>query len=249
MEINSVINELKENGAAVLKDLYDSRQIESLNQYQILLDYNLNKLLNDEELKCNSHSIYRYKYHFDIERIKNKNQYNFDNYEILEIVKGRYDICKLNSKKNLNTYVEEILDNFIQKENRIQKWGLLTSTIKSNDVPWHRDTVNICGDPNEYGEYNDTAMVHGFDPFYFTVLIPLVPLTYENGTPEFIKGSHKMTYSEMKNKNCEILRFETELGDAIIFDGRIFHRGRENISNVERPVLYNVIHRDWYVET
>ena len=58
-----------------------------------------------------------------------------------------------------------------------------------------------------------------------------------------------MTYSEMKKNNCENLRFETELGDAIIFDGRIFHRGRENISNSERPVLYNVIHRDWYVET
>ena len=53
----------------------------------------------------------------------------------------------------------------------------------------------------------------------------------------------------MKNKNCDGLRIETELGYSIIFDGRIFHRGKENISNTERPVLYNVIHRDWYVET
>ena len=247
--MNSIINELKENGVAVLKDLYNFRQIESLKQYQILLDYNLNKLLNDEELKSKSHSICKYKSHFDIERINNKNQYNFDNYEILEIVKGRYDICKLNSKKNLNTYVEEILDNFISKEERKQKWGLLTSSVKSDDGPWHRDTVNICGEANEYGEYDDSAMVHGFNPFYFTILIPLVPLTYENGTPEFIKGTHKMTYSEIKDKKFESIRFETKLGDAIIFDGRIFHRGRKNISNMERPVLYNVIHRDWYVET
>ena len=173
--MNSIVNELKQNGVAILKNLYDFRQIESLKQYQILLEYNLNKLLNDEELKLKSHSVCRYKSHFDIERINNKNQYNFDNYEILEIVKGRYDICKLNSNKKLNTYIEEIMDNFIRKENRKQKWGLLTSSINSMDGPWHRDTVNICGDPNEYGEYDDSAMVHDFNPFYFTILVPLVP--------------------------------------------------------------------------
>jgi len=44
-------------------------------------------------------------------------------------------------------------------------------------------------------------------------------------------------------------QFDTKLGDAIIFDGRIFHRGRENKTNLDRPIIYNMIHRDWYVET
>ena len=83
-------------------------------------------------------------------------------------------------------------------------------------------------------------------PFYFTVLIPLVPLNKENGTPEFIRGSHKLTYQVSINN--EHIRMDTELGDIIIFDGRIFHRGCKNISREERPVLYNMIHRNWYIE-
>ena len=97
--MNSIVNELKQNGVAILKNLYDFRQIESLKQYQILLEYNLNKLLNDEELKSKSHSICRYKSHFDIERINNKNQYNFEfTYHPIR------NLVKIDVNDNLNSY-------------------------------------------------------------------------------------------------------------------------------------------------
>lgn len=56
-----------------------------------------------------------------------------------------------------------------------------------------------------------------------------------------------MTYDEAKNK--EYIRMNLDLGDIIIFDGRIFHRGRENKSDKPRPVLYNIVHRSWYMES
>jgi ectoine hydroxylase-related dioxygenase (phytanoyl-CoA dioxygenase family) len=43
-------------------------------------------------------------------------------------------------------------------------------------------------------------MVHNFEPFYFNVLLPLVRLTKENGSTEFILGSHKSTYNESIDK-------------------------------------------------
>ena len=83
-------------------------------------------------------------------------------------------------------------------------------------------------------------------PFYFTILIPLVNLNKLNGTPEFIIGSHKKTYKESKKDIHE--QFNVNIGDAIIFDGRIFHRGRANNSDNSRPIIYIVIHRNWYTE-
>ena len=139
-----------------------------------------------------------------------------------------------------------VINNFITKQYSTT-WGLLTSDVNSDNGPWHRDVVNIDGESDKLGNYNDYNMVHNFKPFYFTILIPLVNLNKNNGTPEFIKGSHKLTYNE--SLKSDHLRFDTQLGDVIIFDGRIFHRGCANQSNIPRPVLYNVVKRNWYVET
>ena len=56
-----------------------------------------------------------------------------------------------------------------------------------------------------------------------------------------------MTYKDTIGK--EHIRMDTEIGDIVIFDGRIFHRGCANHSETPRPVLYNMIHRNWYIET
>ena len=237
---NIIINQLKENGVAILKNLYTIPQITNLENYY--------KDLNNLDFNNFKKSKYIYKTHFDKERVYSKNFYINSEIEAIEITKGRYDIYYKNCYMNLHTKVFEIMNHFMNPENRNHKWGYLTSSMQSDNGHWHRDTVNICGDADENGMYDDSAMVHNFNPFYFTVLIPLVPLTLENGTPEFIKGSHKMTYQEIQEKNNKHLRFETEIGDAIIFDGRIFHRGCENKSNLDRPVLYNMIQRDWYHE-
>tara|TARA_B100001142_G_scaffold282428_1_gene294812 strand:- start:195 stop:575 length:381 start_codon:yes stop_codon:yes gene_type:complete len=122
--------------------------------------------------------------------------------------------------------------------------GILTSNSKSDNGIWHRDVVNICGESDKNGNYDDSKMVHDFEPFYFNVLIPLVPLNKDNGSTEFILGSHKSTYNELNEKKG--IQYTTDIGDVIIFDGRIFHRGRENKTNISRTLIYNVYHRSWY---
>ena len=74
--------------------------------------------------------------------------------------------------------------------------------------------------------------------------MPLVELTPDNGSTEFVQGSHRLTYAEAEDKPH--LQFRMAPGSAIIFDGRIFHRGRRNKSSESMPVLYQVYTRDWY---
>ena len=241
------INQLVEDGVTIIKGAYSIEKINELKSFSQELHLPIKNLLNNpiESEKCKS--IYKYETHFDIERTYYKNCYTLNNIQAIEIVKGRYDISYLECQKELNLKVQEIINHFMKPDNRSYTWGLLTSSTQSDNGHWHRDTVNINGDADKEGNYDDSPMVYHLKPFYFTVLIPLVPLNKENGTPEFIRGSHRMTYRDTIGK--EHLRMDTELGDIIIFDGRIFHRGCANHSEKARPVLYNMIHRDWYVES
>ena len=122
--------------------------------------------------------------------------------------------------------------------------GVLSSTVRSDDGRWHRDIYNLQGSAKANGAYDDSAVVHHFDPFYYTVLMPLVELTPDKGSTEFVQGSHRLTYVEAADKPH--LQFRVAPGSAIIFDGRIFHRGRRNKSPESMPVLYQVYTRDWY---
>tara|TARA_B110000261_G_C13071983_1_gene352577 strand:+ start:1243 stop:1983 length:741 start_codon:yes stop_codon:yes gene_type:complete len=241
------INQLIENGVTVIKGVYSIQQIESLKQFANDLHSPLKKLLKQPREREKAKDIYKYDTHYDIERNYQKNVYHLDNIQAIEVVKGRYDISYNECDKDLHTRVELIANHFIKPKNRSFTWGLLTSSVNSEDGHWHRDTINLNGDADEFGNYDDSPMVYHLNPFYFTVLIPLVALNKENGTPEFIKGSHRMTYKDSLEK--QHIRMDTELGDVIMFDGRIFHRGCANLSQKERPVLYNMIHRNWYVET
>ena len=74
--------------------------------------------------------------------------------------------------------------------------------------------------------------------------MPLVELTPNNGSTELVQGSHRLTYAETKDK--PYLQFRIAPGSAIVFDGRIFHRGHRNKSSESMPVLYQVYTRDWY---
>jgi len=236
-----IVQNLKTDGVSVIPALYSLDQIQQFTQFSEQTQYTADNLINNSRP-----TKYNYYTHFEKESCCKKNIYNFTRLNVLELEKGRYDISLNYPELPLHPEIEKIVNHFIKRQYSY-KWGLLTSNVGSNNGPWHRDVVNIDGDSDDLGNYDDSNMVHHFSPFYYTILIPLVPLNNENGTTEFIKGSHRLTYKESLDK--EHLRFNTKIGDAIIFDGRIFHRGCKNMSNKPRPVLYNMIHRNWYVET
>ena len=117
--------------------------------------------------------------------------------------------------------------------------GVIMSNPGSKDQYFHRDTDCL------QNSGTDGHLLVQMDPFYFTVMIPIsVDMTVMNGTTEFMVGSHRKSSDEFEGlalRQCNV-----PLGSAIIFDGKINHRGKGNNSNEERPCIYQVYHKRWY---
>jgi hypothetical protein len=117
--------------------------------------------------------------------------------------------------------------------------GVILSCQGSEDQYWHRDTHTLAN----FG--TDGSKLVQMDDFYFTILIPItVPFTLENGTTELLAGSHKM--SSYHFDKCQPMQRKVPLGSALVFNGKINHRGRANASDEDRPTLYIVYHKKWY---
>lgn len=106
---------------------------------------------------------------------------------------------------------------------------------------WHRDATSLFNDDKDSSLLTNNTYV---EDYYFTVLFPLVDLNDKNGSTEFMLGSHMLSREELKD--YPTTAFDVKKGDAIIFNGKINHRGRGNQSKQERPVIYNVYYKPWY---
>ncbi len=120
-------------------------------------------------------------------------------------------------------------------------WGAIPSLSGAGPTDLHRDV---------YPFLNTTPGIDlqsheiNLPPYYFTVLIPLLAITQENGPTEFIKKSHQKT---LVNPAAEkIFAPLLSAGDVIIFDGRLLHRGGANHSNQERLIAYITYVANWY---
>ncbi len=174
-----------------------------------------------------------------------------DGTKIIELAKGRYDFTLnttsgiFSSDEFLNPQPVEKLIKLKLKSQYSQHAGAVPAVPCSDNGPWHRDTYPLFDEGDGLNEnYDDTIEVKMMPPFYFTMLIPLKTISPLNGSTEFILASHKKSYAEAKD--FPRLHSEVEAGSVILFDGRIFHRGRENQTAEPRMVLYKVYHKNWY---
>lgn len=120
-------------------------------------------------------------------------------------------------------------------------WGAIPSLGGSGPTDMHRDVYSIL---NTTEGANLDFLDISLPPYYFTVLIPLVEITEENGPTQFIKGSHyKLIVDESKE---EIYAPLLSPGDIVIFDGRTLHKGSANKTKDERVVAYITFVANWY---
>lgn len=120
-------------------------------------------------------------------------------------------------------------------------WGAIPSLGGSGPTNMHRDVYPILNTTE--GVNLDLLDIH-LPPYYFTVLIPLVEITKENGPTEFIKGSHRIPIVD--DTAAEIYAPLLSPGDVVIFDGRTLHRGSANKTNEERLTAYITFVANWY---
>jgi ectoine hydroxylase-related dioxygenase (phytanoyl-CoA dioxygenase family) len=120
-------------------------------------------------------------------------------------------------------------------------WGAIPALGGSGATDFHRDVYSLMN----YTQGVNLDPLDIFLPaYYFTVLIPLVNITEENGPTQFIKASHLKPVVD--TINAEIFNPLLKLGDATIFDGRTMHKGSANHTKDERLVAYITFVANWY---
>lgn len=86
--------------------------------------------------------------------------------------------------------------------------------------------------------------------YQLAVNFALCPVTLENGPLETTRGTHRMTRDEAKRALDEgRVRLETitmDVGDVMIRDVRLLHRGTPNRTDVPRPMVVIGYSRHWY---
>lgn len=120
-------------------------------------------------------------------------------------------------------------------------WGAIPSLSGSGPTDMHRDVYPIL---NTMAGNDLDQLDISIPPYYFTVLIPLITITPENGPTQFIKGSHKRPIVDDTRE--KIYAPLLSPGDMVIFDGRTLHRGSANNSDQERLVAYITFVANWY---
>ena len=110
--------------------------------------------------------------------------------------------------------------------------SIVNATPGSADQGWHADGGHLNLQAHE-------------ECHCFNVFVPLVDVDVALGPTELRPGSHYLTRNlapmmlaakargKLRKPVMPLLR----AGDALLFDYRILHRGRANISDVDRPIL------------
>lgn len=163
--------------------------------------------------------------------------------EVINLGKNRWDFNKGLDRGLFaqgwffNAPIVDELTSRLLVENFTHYTGCLPTGAHAGEGKWHRDTYDL---------FHDEMLNLSLPPCYLTVLVPLVPMSKKNGATEIVPGSHKKPLREVEGK--EPVYAETEVGDVVIFNGNVWHRGGPNNADEDRPVLYFVYHKVWYVD-
>lgn len=219
--MEKIHQQLQKDGVVIIPDVYDSKTISKMQEKYNELWNKISKTLP---------SLKKY-----------DDKYWFKGTEVLDLAKGRFDFHWgmdkgiFAKKKFLKPYPVEQLMQAELKSDYDCYAGALPSIGKSDHGNWHRDVYSL---------FNDENLELSLPTFYFTILIPLVEITMENGPTEFLVGSHKLP----KNKfnTCDSLYGVAKLGSIIICNGMTYHRGTKNTTDADRSMLYLIYHKNWY---
>lgn len=112
-------------------------------------------------------------------------------------------------------------------------FGIINASPGADEQQWHRDGgVLFPGHPLEFMLPASAV----------TLAIPLVEMNDETGTTGFSLGSHRNEGHAEAPDFCPLV----DVGSAIVWDYRIFHKGLANQSPRDRPLIYATYSRPWW---
>ena len=149
--------------------------------------------------------------------------------------KGRIDV-KVDRKKIdvdlISKALAPVLEATFDGDYTVGPLGVVVSSPGSGIQRWHRD-----GDPLFPG--------HQLPAHAVTAFVPLVSVDDDLGPTQFLVGSH-LRGDVTEPISPPFAGPSTDVGDVLLFDYRVIHRGVPNVSDRDRPVLYVVFHRSWF---
>ena len=101
----------------------------------------------------------------------------------------------------------------------------------------HRDSTPLFS--------SDNSVEKDIPPFAIVMLVPLIDFTTETGCTRVWPGTHRIAGLE-QGLAVGSIDPEVRVGSVLLTDGRLLHRGAENLSNRVRPLFYLQYHRAWY---
>lgn len=134
-----------------------------------------------------------------------------------------------------NPSVMPVLEALLDYQVRLGSFVAVTSLPGAKDQELHVDMPFL---------FEDDPRGFQLPPYCLTLVVPLVPMNAQNGTTGYYPASH-LTESYERPEGSPALP-EVPVGDALLFDCRVWHGGTENLSNAPRPVLYNTYQRPWF---
>ena len=182
---------------------------------------------------------------------------NFKYAEVASRCLGRLDIKYRmdaqpfsNDQVISNTFIKPVVQSLLGDDAKLVYAGLILSFPGSADQPWHRDGTALFTD-------KEFPIDQTLPPYALNVFIPLGDITSDVGPTEFCVGSHTRkraieVMKEIQNGNessTTIIGPLLKMGDALIYDYRVCHRGTQNLAEKKtRPMLYLMYSRPWFHE-
>lgn len=180
----------------------------------------------------------------------NEEQNNHETIRFREVVvrcKGRMDVlCDTNQELAFwenHPIVEGVVNTLLyggetdDLSPRLVYAGWIFSAPGSADQPFHQDGIPLFPTGSEH-----------LPAYAINVFIPLDDTSVELGPTEFKLQSHAMPATRsvdvMADSSCPL----PALGDMLVYDYRICHRGTANLSGSLRSVLYLMYARPWFKE-
>lgn len=134
-----------------------------------------------------------------------------------------------------NPSVMPILAALLDDQVRLGSFVAVTSLPGAKDQELHLDMPLL---------FEEDPLGFQLPSYCLTLVMPLVPMNAQNGTTAYYPASH-LTVSHDGPEGPPALP-DLPVGDALLFDCRVWHGGTENRSEAPRPVLYNTYQRPWF---
>ena len=131
--------------------------------------------------------------------------------------------------------VESMLQHCMGTPWRVTTVGSIPTLPDASGGDWHRDIGE-----GLFGEEQDVKML---PDYYFNALIPLGKIENESSGTEIVVGSHREGIDKLVDRRMVA---SGVAGDIIFFNGKCVHRGRPNVSQRRRDLIYIVYAAKWF---